>query len=135
MEAHAEVMAESAQNAFEATDQLEVLALGFDAFLDAVLRPDIQRIIVVDGPAVLGLARFTELDERDAFGLIVTLLEAAMSSGRLAIEDPGTTARLLLGVGHRGAMLIANSAQPVETSQSVARSIRALLTGLSTPAG
>ena len=80
-------------------------------------------------------ARFTELDERDAFEAIVTVLEAAVAAGRMSIDDPPTMARLLLGLATRGAMLIANSAQPVETSQSVARSIRALLTGLSTPAG
>ena len=40
--------------------------VGFDAFLDGVLQPDVQRILVLDGPAVLGLARYTELDEQYA---------------------------------------------------------------------
>jgi hypothetical protein len=31
-----------------------------------VLEPEVQRILVTDGPAVLGLARFIELDERHA---------------------------------------------------------------------
>jgi hypothetical protein len=47
-----------------------VLACGFEAFLDAILESDIQRILILDGPAVLGLARFTELDERYAFAVI-----------------------------------------------------------------
>ena len=58
-QAHSELMAASAHHAEEAPDELEFLARGFEAFLDAVLEPDIQRILVVDGPAVLGLARFT----------------------------------------------------------------------------
>jgi AcrR family transcriptional regulator len=117
----------------QAPDVVELLAAGFDAFLDAVLKPDLQRILVIDGPAVLGLARFTELDERDAFVVIVGVLEAAVAAGRLSIDDPPTMARLLLGLAVRGATLIASSAQPVETSKSVARSFRALLSGLATP--
>jgi AcrR family transcriptional regulator len=137
-QAHAEMStgsAELAELVGQAADVVEFLAAGFDTFLDAVLKPDLQRILIIDGPAVLGLARFTELDERDAFELIVTILEAAVAAGRLSIDDPPTMARLLLGLATRGAMLIANSAHPAETSKSVARSFRALLTGLATPAG
>jgi len=130
LQAHAEIMAESAEHAFEATDEVEILALGFDAFLDAVLRPDLQRILVVDGPAVLGLTRFIELDERDAFGVIVAFLDAAVSAGRLAIQDPGTVTRLLFGALTRGAVLIASSQSPESTRREVSGAMRALLAGL-----
>jgi AcrR family transcriptional regulator len=137
-QAHAEMSAGSAELAElvgQVPDIIEFLAAGFDLFLEAVLKPDLQRILIIDGPAVLGLARFTELDERDAFELIVTILEAAVAAGRLSIDDPATMARLLLGLATRGAMLIANSADPVETSRSVSLSFRALLTGLVTSPG
>ena len=130
LQAHLEVMEASARNAIEAQDEVEFLARGFDAFLDAVLAPDLQRILVVDAPAVLGLARFTELDERDAFDIIVALLEAAVSAGLLAIEDTGTITRLLLGALTRGAMLIANSPDPEGTRRLVSMAMRALLAGL-----
>jgi AcrR family transcriptional regulator len=130
-QAHAEMMEVSAQQAEEAPDEVEFLARGFAAFLDAVLKPDLQRILVIDGPAVLGLARFTELDERDAFSVIVAILQSAVSAGRLTIDDPATVARLLLGALTRGAMLIANSPNPMQTRQAVADSMRALLSGLS----
>jgi AcrR family transcriptional regulator len=133
-EAHAEMMAVSAQHADQAPDEVEFLARGFASFLDAVLKPDLQRILVIDGPAVLGLSRFTELDERDAFGVIVAALQAAVSAGRLAIDDPATTTRLLLGALTRGAMLIASSPNPVQTRQAVAGAMRALLRGLAPPA-
>ena len=50
-------MTESAKAAQGASDGVEELARGFEAFLDGVLQPDMQRILIVDGPAVLGLAR------------------------------------------------------------------------------
>jgi AcrR family transcriptional regulator len=131
---HAELMDASMQAAARvgpAADDIELLARGFEAFLDAVLEPDVQRIVITDAPAVLGLARFTELDERYAFAAITAALRSAALSGALRADDPDTLARLLLGALTRGGMLIANSPEPRETRDAVARSIRALLYGLS----
>ena len=107
--------------------------LGFDAFLDGVLQPDVQRILVLDGPAVLGLARYTELDEQYAHAVIVHSLTAAAKAGTIQIDDPETATRLLLGALTRGAMLIANSPNPVKTRHAVAKSMRALLNSFTVP--
>ena len=50
MQAHTELMAASKEAAMGATDGLDELALGFDAFLDGVLQPDVQRILCWTGP-------------------------------------------------------------------------------------
>src|SRR5580704_19454596 len=60
---HADLMAASVAAAAGAADAIDLLAAGFGAFLDKVLEPEVQRIIITDAPAVLGLARFIELDE------------------------------------------------------------------------
>jgi AcrR family transcriptional regulator len=125
--AHTDLMKASAKAAHGASDGIEELALGFEAFLDGVLQPDMQRILIVDGPAVLGLARYTELDEQYAHAVIVHSLTAAAEAGTISVEDPETATRLLLGALTRGAMLIANSPDPVETRHAVAKSMRALL--------
>ncbi len=127
---HADLLDASLRAAIGATDEVELLTRGFDAFFDAVLEPDVQRIIILDAPAVLGLARFTELDEQYAFAAITEALRAATASGRLRVDDPETLARLLLGSMTRGAMLIANSDQPRETRDAVARTLRAVLEGM-----
>jgi len=128
---HADLLAASVEAASGAHDELELLSLGFEAFLDAVLQPEVQQIIITDAPAVLGLARFTELDERYAFAAITATLASASASGLLRVEDPDTRARLLLGALTRGGMLIASAPRPRETRDAVAKSIRALLNGLS----
>jgi AcrR family transcriptional regulator len=127
---HAEMLKASGRAAAGASDEIEALSLGFDAFLDAVLDPDVQQILVTDAPAVLGLTRFTELDERYAFAEIVAALQAATAAGKLSVEDPETIARMLLGALVRGAMLIAGSAEPARTRNAVARAIGAMLAGL-----
>jgi AcrR family transcriptional regulator len=127
---HGELMTASGQAAEGASDVMDALAAAFEAFLDKVLEPDVQRILITDAPAVLGPARFTELDERYAFAAIVAALEAAEASGSLRADDPPTLARLLLGMLTRGGMLIASSSDPVATRDSVAATIRAILAGL-----
>ena len=131
MAAHDEALTASAEAASDAPTLVESLARGFDAFLDAVLEPDLARIVIIDAPAVLGLARYTELDEQYAFAAIVAALEAAAESGELAVADPQTLARLLLGALTRGAMLIANSAEPAKTRDEVSAAMRAMLAGFS----
>jgi AcrR family transcriptional regulator len=135
VQAHTDLMTTSTQAAQGASDGIDELARGFDAFLDGVLQPDIQRILIVDGPAVLGLARYTELDERYAHTAIMHSLTAAAEAGTITVEDPETATRLLLGALTRGAMLIANSPDPVETRHAVARSMRALLSSFTPSRG
>jgi|SRR5215475_5203078 len=132
-EVHTGLLAASADAAASASDEVEALAVGFEAFLDAMLTPEVQRIIITDAPAVLGLSRFTELDERYAVAAIVTELQAAAAAGRLRADDPETLARLLLGALTRGSMLIAGSPDSRQTRDQVVRTIRALLTGLAHP--
>jgi AcrR family transcriptional regulator len=127
MQAHTELMTASTDAAQGAADDVVELARGFGAFLDGVLQPDVQRILILDAPGVLGLARFTELDERYAHAVIVHTLEAAAATGSIRVDDPETMTRLLLGALTRGAMLIANSSDPVATRHAVAKSMRALL--------
>ena len=135
MQAHTDLMTASTKAAHGASDGIDELARGFEAFLDGVLQPDMQRILIVDGPAVLGLARYTELDEQYAHAVIVHSLTAAAEAGTITVEDPETATRLLLGALTRGAMLIANSPDPVETRHAVGKSMRALLTSFTPSRG
>jgi len=135
VQAHTDLMTASKKAAQGASDGIDELARGFEVFLDGVLQPDMQRILIVDGPAVLGLARYTELDEQYAHAAIVHALTAAAQAGTITVEDPETATRLLLGALTRGAMLIANSPDPVETRHAVAKSMRALLSSFTPSRG
>lgn len=126
---HRDLVTASGQAAAGASDAIELLAAGFGAFLDKALEPEVQRIIITDAPAVLGLARFVELDERYAFAATVAALEAANESGILQVDDPPTLARLLLGALVRGGLLIASSTEPEDTRDAVARTLRSLIAG------
>ena len=126
---HADLLAASMAAAADAADTIELLAAGFGAFLDKVLEPEVQRIIITDAPAVLGLARFTELDERYAYAATVAALEAANAAGTLRVDDPPTLARLLLGALTRAGLLIASSPDPKATRDAVGATFRQMMSG------
>ena len=128
---HMDILEASGRMAASARDEVEFLARAFEAFLDAIMEPAAQRILVTDAPAVLGLARFTELDEKFAFAAIADRLRSARDAGRLRVDDPDTLSRLFLGALTRGSMLIAASDRPRETRDEVARAVRTMLQGLS----
>ena len=129
-EIHAEMLEQSAQAAFSAEVGVEQLLRGSVVFLDAVVQPDVARILIIDAPSVLGLARFTELDERYAVGAIVMILRAAADAGTLEVGDPETWARLWLGVLTRAGLLIASSPDPARTRDQVAVTVNSMLSGL-----
>jgi AcrR family transcriptional regulator len=110
-------------------DAVELLLAGVGAFLDKLLEPEVARIIVTDAPAVLGLARFTQLDERYALAPTIAVLAAANESGALAVDDPPTLAILLFGALTRAGLLIASSPEPAATRDAVAAALRAIITG------
>ena len=126
---HADLMAASLQAAATAADAVGLLAAGFGVFLDKVLEPEVQQILISDGPAVLGLTRFIELDERHAFEATVAALELANAQGELRVPDPQTLARLLLGTLTRAGVMIASSAEPERTRDEVAVTLQAMIAG------
>jgi AcrR family transcriptional regulator len=130
---HAELMASSLAAAAAGGDIVDLLIAGFGAFLDKVQEPGVQRILLTDAPAVLGLSRFIELDERHAFPATVAALTAADEAGTLRVDDPPTLARLLLGALTRAGLLVAGSADPAATRDAVAATLRSLISGLAPP--
>jgi AcrR family transcriptional regulator len=126
---HGDLLAASVTAAAGAATAVDLLAAGFGAFLDKVLEPEVQQIIITDGPAVLGLARFIELDERYGLAATVAALEAANAAGALRVDDPPMLARLLFGALTRAGLLIASSPEPAATRDAVATTLRTMISG------
>jgi len=126
---HAEMLVASAEASAAADGALEQMAAGFGVFLDRVLDPEVQRILVTDAPAVLGLARFIDLDERYALAPAVAAIEAASAAGLLRVADPPTLVRLLLGAMTRAALLIASAPDPKATRDAVGITFRQMMSG------
>jgi AcrR family transcriptional regulator len=125
-----ELQARSAAAARGGRTPLEQLRLAFDAFLDAALERDVQRISLIDAPAVLGLERSAEIYDRYSYRGVTSLLERAASDGAVTVHDPAALAHLLLGALMSGGSVIARADDPEVARAAIGRSVRDLLDGL-----
>jgi AcrR family transcriptional regulator len=120
---HGEMLEAAERQALTSTDPVQVLTSAIDGFLDAMLDPAYQRIVVIDAPAVLGASRFTELDERDAFGPFVEVVQAA----GFRTAEPEVLSRLIFGMLTRAGMLIATSEQPKKARNQASTAMHELI--------
>jgi AcrR family transcriptional regulator len=112
------------------TDPLRILALGFDAFLDQCVNPEVQRIVMLDGPTVLGWDTWHELDERYAFGTIKTVLTMAAQQGRVEEGSVEPLSHLLLGAIMQAGMVVARAEDPVAAKQAMSGTFARIISSL-----
>ena len=82
---------------------------GTAAYLDACLDPAVQRIALIDAPAVLGREEKHELDERYGLSLIRGALQELMDAGLLAPQLLEPLTHLVLSVEREAARYIARA--------------------------
>ena len=111
----------------ETGDALGRLRSGLLSFLDASLTPEVQRILLIDGPAVLGWQTWRELEGRYGVGAIHGLLERAVLEGSLPAQP---LIVLLLAAVDEAALVIANSPEPMAAREQGIAAISQLLAGL-----
>lgn len=91
------------------TDPVEVMRLGAGFWLDACSNSEIQRIVLVDAPAVLGWARWTEIGNRYNTGLVRELLTNAVETGRIPPQPIEATALTMLGAIREATLYVARA--------------------------
>jgi AcrR family transcriptional regulator len=89
------------------TDPVEVMRLGAGFWLDACSDPEVQRIVLVDAPAVLGWTRWTEIGNRYNVGLVRALLTDAVETGRIPPQPIEATALTILGAMREATLYVA----------------------------
>ena len=112
------------------TDPLRILELGFDAFLDQCVNPEVQRIVMLDGPTVLGWDTWHELDERYAFGTIKTVLTMAAQTGRIDEASVEPLSHLLLGAIMQAGMVVARAEDPAVAKRAMSETFARIVSTL-----
>ena len=108
---HAETAAALLQAAEAQPDPVDGLIAGCLTFVDQVARPQARRILLLDGPSVLGWERWNEIDHAHGFGLLVAGVREAVAAGALS-ADPEVLAHLLNGGLNQGVVWAAQSGDP-----------------------
>jgi AcrR family transcriptional regulator len=103
------------------------LRAGFLAWIRIAGDPVVQRILLIDAPAVLGWERWRAMEERHALGLIRAALQAVANEGSLRPELVGTLAHVLLASVNEIALLVARSDDQAAAMREGADAIDELL--------
>lgn len=126
----AELTEKIAQKAFEQEDPFDQLRTGLAMFLEACTEPEVQRISLIDAPAVLGWEAWRDIGVRYGLGIIKAGLGAAMERGDIVELPLDSLAHLMLGAIDEGAMVVARAPDPDRTRAEVAATFERLLEGL-----
>ena len=111
-------------------DPWTMFCAGVQDYLFAATRPDVQRITLIDAPAVLGWRRWRELEEGYSLGALTQVLQAAMDAGRIRRRPVEPLAHLILGSVMEAALLVAHSDDPIGRRAEVGQALEDLLRGL-----
>lgn len=115
------------------TDSLSQLRLGLLGFLDASLTPEVQRVVLIDGPAVLGWHEWRALEARFGLGVIRNLLAGAIEEGRLRPQPVEALSHVLLAAVDEAALFIAHADDPPSARGLAVAAMESLLDGLLRP--
>lgn len=108
----------------------ESLRAGFHAYLDVALRDDIRRILLIDGPAVVGWAAWQEIDFRHAFGVTRAGVERAVDAGEIAPVPVDELVHVLLGAVMQAGLELGRSGAGADRRRSFGAVIDRLVDGL-----
>jgi AcrR family transcriptional regulator len=100
---------------------------GVRVFLEACRTPEVQRIVLVDGPAVLGWERWREVADRNGLGLLEAVITAAIEAREIAPLPAAPLAHVLMGALDEAALLVVRDP---ESMDAVAETFERLLDGL-----
>lgn len=126
----AERMLARAGGVADPTDTATLLIEGSEAFLDAATEPDLARIVLIDGPSVLGWERWREICLHHSVGLVAALLADGMERGVLDRQPVDALTYVLVGAVDEAALYVALAADPVAARDEMRLVLRRVLAGL-----
>ena len=91
------------------SDPWERLLAAVDATLDICAAPDVQRIVFIDAPTVIGPAAWREIELKYAFGAMQAALQRLIASGVIRPGSADVLASILLGALMEAARAVARA--------------------------
>ncbi|MBZ5732927.1 TetR/AcrR family transcriptional regulator [Nocardioides sp. TRM66260-LWL] len=104
---------------------------GLEAFIVVVQDPGYRRIVIQEGPAVLGYERFREQEERSTFAIVLDIVRAVLSAGTWELEEDmlQTFARIFYGALSAAGDAVASADDPDAAAERVERALAFIIAG------
>ncbi|MDJ1135029.1 TetR/AcrR family transcriptional regulator [Streptomyces iconiensis] len=116
--------------AAQSPDAWAALTQGTRTFLEHCLDPGFRRVVLLDGPAVLGWDGVREIECAHTLRVLSAGVRAAADAGLLVAGDLDARAQLVFGALCEGGMLLARADDPARALVGVADEARLLLGAL-----
>ncbi|HET9861173.1 MAG TPA: TetR/AcrR family transcriptional regulator [Nocardioidaceae bacterium] len=111
-------------------DPWEKALSGLRAFLDVVQQPGYRRIVIQEGPAILGYERFREQEERSTFGIVQEIVSSVLESYDLEPSMVETFSRIFFGAMSAAGTAVSSADDSERASAEVETAIAFILGGL-----
>ncbi len=113
-------------------DPWEKAMAGLQAFLAVVRDPTYQRIVIQEGPAILGYERFREQEERSTFGIVQDIVRSVLASSEYDLEEEmvQTFSRIFFGAMSAAGESVSTAEDPELAVARVQTAIGFILTGM-----
>ena len=113
-------------------DPWEKARAGLRAFLNVVQEPRYRRIVIQEGPSVLGYERYREQEERSTYANVLDIVRAVLSAGEWKLDEDmlHTFARIFFGAMSSAGESVSVAGDPIAAAQRVETAIGFILAGL-----
>ncbi|MEV2220221.1 TetR/AcrR family transcriptional regulator [Nocardia vinacea] len=111
-------------------DILTSMAIGLNVFLEICQRPEMIRITLYDGPAVLGWQAFREFEARHGLGLVIAQLERARDAGLIADAPIQVLAQLIFSAVTEAGLIVAHATDKAAAQAQAQQSLMLLIGGI-----
>lgn len=108
-------------------DAWERLTRGLHSFLEAALEPEVQRVMLIDGPVVLGWQTLRSIQEGNSMALIDEIVGEAIAEGSIDEQPVGELTHMLVAALEEASRLVVHSANPDEARERTARILDQML--------
>ncbi|WP_026928897.1 TetR/AcrR family transcriptional regulator [Glycomyces tenuis] len=111
-------------------DFVELMLETFTAWLDACQTPHVQRIVLIDGPSVLGWARWRAICQHHVLGLVEGMLSEGVAAGALTPLPVKPLAHVLLAMADEAALYVDAAPSPAAAQADMVAVVRPLIEAL-----
>jgi AcrR family transcriptional regulator len=113
----------------EGTDGWERIKHGLQGFLAAALEPEVQRVMLIDGPVVLGWQTLRSIQEANSIAMIDDVVRKAMADGIIDDHPVKEVTHILVAAVEEASLLVAHADDPEDARKRSARVLDRLLLG------
>ncbi len=107
---------------------------GLRAFLSVVQEPVYQRVVIQDGPAILGYERFREQEELSSYGIVQDIVGSVLEASTYELDEPmkQTFSRIFFGAMSAAGESVTTAQDPKQAVARIEAAILFILEGLRT---